>query len=138
MSSARKSQCKAQSPDVSHFDIPSHINFCLYSAGPATGQIGQGSPRSSSVREQKLSWHQKSTKLIEIFPSKRSPPNTIKISSNRCPPPMLDSKRSTSHHLHLFTFPDASPCYQLAFTRRTSGHCLGIFRAVNFLTSPTR
>jgi hypothetical protein len=50
-----------QSPNVSHFDIPNHIDLPLYSAGPATGQIGQGSPRSSSVPVQMFSWHQKST-----------------------------------------------------------------------------
>jgi hypothetical protein len=78
-----------QSPDVSHIDIPNRIDLPLYSAGPATGQIGPGSPRPSSVPEQMLSWHQKSTlpstKLILKFPSQRSPPNAITISSNCYP-----------------------------------------------------
>ena len=34
------------------------------------------------------------------------------------------------------SFPHTLPCFQPTFTRRTSGHCLGILTAVNFCGCP--
>ena len=79
---------------------------------------------------------------------KITPPNEFAIYS-RCYPPNinLSKKNSTSvpcctiptvhfpsnYLLHIPTF---LPCYNPTFTRRTSGHCLRTFRAVNLPHSP--
>jgi hypothetical protein len=107
----------------------------------------------SSVEEQMLSWYtefalgcmfivEPSPALTSEFSPKRSSANAINICRHDTALqklnslPLLHSANSPIPITLASSLPNALPCFHTAFTRRTIGHCLGTFTAVNFSDPP--
>jgi hypothetical protein len=89
--------------------------------------ITQPCQKSTSKLFAKKNFSQRDRNLFTILPSEHK----IYPKSSTSVPCCTTSKFHfpSNYLLHILTF---LPCYHPIFTRRTSGHCLRTFRAVNF------